>query len=100
MRLTEQQRTVISTVLHRHFGQQSLILLFGSRTNDQAKGGDIDIYIEPAITDADLLVEARLQALADLHQQLGEQKIDLVINRKQGRQLPIYNVARQTGITL
>jgi hypothetical protein len=38
--------------------------------------------------------------LVELHKRLGDQKIDLVINRKQGRQLAIYEIAKQSGILL
>lgn len=74
--------------------------LFGSRVDDNARGGDIDLYIEPEIQRADDIVEAKLNALVELHRQLGEQKIDLVINRKQGTDLPIYQVAKETGVLL
>lgn len=75
-------------------------MLFGSRVNDNALGGDIDLYIEPEIIDPDAVVDARLNALVQLHKALGEQKIDLVINRRQGTALPIYEVAKRTGVVL
>lgn len=75
-------------------------MLFGSRVNDNALGGDIDLYIEPEIIDPDAVVDARLNALVQLHKALGEQKIDLVINRRQGTTLPIYEVAKRTGVVL
>lgn len=100
MRLSQSQKSIISNTLREHFGQNSRIMLFGSRVDDQAKGGDIDLYIEPEPMQPDQLVEARLKALVALHRQLGEQKIDLVINRKTATQLPIYQIAQQTGVPL
>lgn len=100
MRLTSRQRSVIQQTLLEHFGGGSRILLFGSRTDDQARGGDIDLFVEPEIQDPDALVNARLQALVDLHKALGEQKIDIVISRRNGPNLPIHQVARETGIPL
>lgn len=100
MRLTEQQQKIIKQVLLKHFGKRSELRLFGSRADDNARGGDIDLYIEPEIHEADDIVEARLNALVELHLALGEQKIDLVINRKAGTVLPIYKVAKETGIRL
>lgn len=97
MRLSTEQKELIHTTLIRHFGEGSLIRLFGSRLDDAAKGGDIDLYIEPAKQSIDEIVDGRLHALADLHLLLGDQKIDLVINRKAGRHLPIYDVACKTG---
>lgn len=97
MRLTGQQRSIIKQVLLKHFGAASELRLFGSRIDDNALGGDIDLYIEPEIQQADDIVEAKLNALVELHRQLGEQKIDLVINRRQGKMLPIYQIAKDTG---
>lgn len=100
MRLSEQQRHTIKHVLLKHFGQNSVLRLFGSRLDDAAKGGDIDIYIEPDLRSVDAIVEAKLNALVELQLALGEQKIDLVINRQSGTNLPIYKIAQETGITL
>ena len=100
MRLTEQQQEIIRQVLLKHFGKGSELRLFGSRADDNARGGDIDLYIEPELRAADDIVEAKLNALVELHLALGEQKIDLVINRKSGTVLPIYKIAKETGIRL
>ena len=100
MRLTIWQRSVIQQTLLKHFGAGSRIRLFGSRTDDQGRGGDIDLFVEPEIQDPDALVDSRLQALVDLHKALGEQKIDIVISRRNGPTLPIHEVARETGIPL
>jgi len=100
MRLTPEQRQQIRTTLKHYFGQQTAILLFGSRVDDNAKGGDIDLYIEPEIQAADAIVDARLNAMAELHMALGDQKIDLVINRRNGRQLPIFQIAKEQGVPL
>jgi len=100
MRLTPQQQEIIRSTLKRHFGENSQVLLFGSRVDDNARGGDIDLYIEPEISSADELVDARLDAMADLHLALGDQKIDLVINHGRGKALPIYRIAKETGVPL
>ena len=100
MRITEQQRSILKRILLKYFGAASLLQLFGSRADDASKGGDIDIYIEPEIIQPDAVVEAKLCALVELHKLLGDQKIDLVINRKVGKELPIYEIAKQSGILL
>ncbi len=100
MRLTNEQHQIISSILRKYFGDHTLILLFGSRVDDSAKGGDIDLYIEPEITDPDAIVLAKLKAMAEIHLALGDQKIDLVINRRKNDILPIYQVAKKTGIPL
>ena len=100
MRLTKYQQETIKHVLLKLFGEGSDLLLFGSRADDSARGGDIDLYIEPDLHEADDIVEAKLNALVELHLLLGEQKIDLVVNRKSGRFLPIYKIAKESGIRL
>lgn len=100
MRLTPEQQHIIKTTLQKYFGQSSRIWLFGSRVDDHAKGGDIDLYLEPEIQMPDAVVEAKLDALVDLHRRLGEQKIDLIIRRQQAEPLPIHRIARETGVPL
>ncbi len=98
MRLTSEQQRQINTILKRYFGTDSEILLFGSRVDDNAKGGDL--YIEPEIKAADAIVDAKLDAMVALHKALGDQKIDLVIKRRNARELPIYRIAKETGLPL
>lgn len=100
MRLTSGQQQIIVSTLQSCFGENSLIMLFGSRVDDAKKGGDIDLYIEPEISGADEIIDAKIDALVQLHKLLGEQKIDLVINRKGSSVLPIYSVAKEQGIVL
>jgi len=46
MRLTLSQTQLITDSVHRHFGAQAKIWLFGSRTDDCKRGGDVDLYVE------------------------------------------------------
>ena len=100
MRLEETECRVIADTLRKRFGEQSRIWLFGSRVDDKARGGDIDIYLEPEIQSPDAIVDARLEALVELKQRLGDQRIDLVIHRAAARELPIHAIARETGVRL
>lgn len=100
MRLSTEQQNSIRDVIRRFFGAKSRVMLFGSRVHDLGSGGDIDLYVEPEITDATEVVDAKFDALVELHKVLGEQKIDLVINRKNGYDLPIYTIAKETGVLL
>jgi len=101
MRLTIQQIQAICNNANKYFGNDCQIWLFGSRVNDKAKGGDIDLYIESAILPISSLITGKLYFLRDLHLQIGEQKIDLVLRRcDSGVDLPIYTIAKQTGVQL
>ena len=100
MRLTPNQTKIICESVAKYFGTQAHIWLFGSRVDDQAKGGDIDLYIESQIPNADDLISAKLQLLRELHKKLGEQKIDVVIQGSTTVDLPIYRIAKQSGVLL
>lgn len=100
MRISPNEQAIISQTLRRYFGDKSNIWLFGSRVIDSARGGDIDLYVEPTIVDVVDVVEAKLMALRDLHLAMGDQKIDLVINRAGSPSQTIYQIARQQGVRL
>jgi predicted nucleotidyltransferase len=99
MRLTQQQKNTIS---HNclHYFTDAQCWLFGSRTDDNKRGGDIDLYIETSETDSQKLMQSKLAFLVALDCALGEQKIDVVIRCRQHELLPIHQIAKQTGILL
>lgn len=96
MRITEQQRETIKKLAEQEFGRGTRVDLFGSRTDDATKGGDIDLYIHPADTDS--LFEKKLRMVSLLQISLGEQKFDIVLARNPQR--PIEQHANTTGIRL
>ncbi len=101
MRLSQPQVDVICASAVKNFGQSARVWLFGSRIDEQSKGGDIDLYIEPEIQEPAELVDAKLHFLLELHKQLGQQKIDVVIRRANFKEdLPIFRIARETGVQL
>ena len=59
--------------------------LFGSRVDDNRRGGDVDLYVEPA-TAPDLT--ARLRCRSELADAL-DLNVDLIVQQP-GRDLPIY----------
>jgi predicted nucleotidyltransferase len=99
MRLTDVQKTVIREEVQRHFGAAARVLLFGSRVHDDARGGDIDLYIE-AEGDIDQTLAQELSLYAALQRRLGEQRIDLVVHRAGSPLRPIDRAALQAGIPL
>jgi len=103
MRLTPKQVQCLKGAVARHFGQSAQIWVFGSRIDDQRRGGDYDFYIETSINDPDEIVADKLNVLADLHAtpEFEGEKIDIVIRSAvPGPELPIYKVARETGVPL
>ena len=80
MRLTSQQINDIQTAAREVFSSAVNVRLFGSRLDDQRRGGDIDLLVEPAHTlDAKDLVEKRSRFIAKLYRLIGEQHIDVLV---------------------
>ncbi len=96
MRLSHTYRNIIKENTIRIFGEKTNVYLFGSRTDDSKKGGDIDLFIEPY--DKNNLTDKKIRYLAKLNMLLGEQKIDVII-AKDGNTL-IEKNARENGILL
>lgn len=74
MRLTPKEQLIIREAINAA-DTEALIYLFGSRTDDSGKGGDVDLLVLSKKID----LMAKLGVLAQLHQILGERKIDLVV---------------------
>ena len=102
MRLTQRQRRVIQQAARRAFGPDVRIKLFGSRLDDQARGGDFDLHVETSEADPERLVAARLAFLQALHADpaLEDEKIDVVVQSPLHSARPIDQVARQEGVDL
>lgn len=60
MRLSTENRSQIIDIVKMELGEQPVVSLFGSRLNDAAKGGDVDLLIETADT-VPLLTKARIK---------------------------------------
>jgi uncharacterized protein len=96
MRLSHDIAAIIRSTATELFGAP--VRLFGSRLDDSARGGDIDLYLETELP-ADEAERRRLRMLARLARSLGERKIDLVVKTPDGN-LPIHAIARREGIVL
>jgi len=85
MRLTEKEKNVLISVVSEHASKNSELRLFGSRTDDSAKGGDIDLlllvadeYTKKALTNH------KIEILVKIKNLIGDQKIDMIIATSQG----------------
>lgn len=93
MRLNDTDRYVITHAIAIK-DPNAVVYLFGSRANDAAKGGDIDLLV--LSTKISLL--DKLDILTELHGQLGEQKIDLVVYPDLTK--PFARIAMSQGVRL
>ena len=97
MRLAKEQIIIIKHCVAIVFGENAKVYLFGSRVDDTKKGGDIDLYLE--VDDRQSVFEKKLTLLSELRKNLGDQKIDLIINDS-SKEKDIYKIARTTGVLL
>jgi predicted nucleotidyltransferase len=97
LRLSPSQITVIRKAVTDIFGEGGRVMLFGSRADDNKRGGDIDLYIETS-ENANLL-DKKVKLLVRLNRELGEQKIDVVINNF-SKEKDIFTIACSTGVWL
>jgi len=93
VRLKSWEIEVIKNNAKKVFGDDVIVKLFGSRIDDNKKGGDIDLYVIAK----NKSFEKQRKFWALLQIELGEQKIDIIYNEDKNRE--IEKVANQ-GIIL
>lgn len=99
MRLSEYEIENIKLLARLHFGDDVQVFLFGSRTDDQKKGGDIDLFIrnnkgkKPD-------VHSKVNFITDLILKIGEQKIDVVLENPAGNRSEFLETIYKTGVQL
>jgi uncharacterized protein len=99
MRLTEFEIESIRTLAGLHFGEKAEVFLFGSRTNDSGRGGDIDLFIRSNETSL-LNAREKVNFISDLIVLIGEQKIDVVLDNRGLIDSPFLKTISNTGIRL
>jgi len=92
MRLSKKEINSIKTVI-AEFDPKAEIRLFGSRTDDNKKGGDIDLLlISEKISSSN-----KLDILIKLKEKIGDRKIDILIY---DREKTFHKIALKESITL
>ncbi len=100
MRLSPNEINSITSLFRKHFSAEDHWWIFGSRIDDNKRGGDIDLYVE-TIYDAEKSVHCKIAYISDLWIAIGEQKIDVVLKLIHSDfDLAIYYVAKDEGIQL
>lgn len=95
MRLTPDQAEAIRHRIRSCMGSRARIWLFGSRVDENRRGGDVDLFVEPESATS---LESRLLCKSALADAL-DLNVDLVVQQP-GRDLPIYRIAKQSGVPL
>jgi len=99
MRLSRASAAIVKGEVEQVFGRDARIWLFGSRVDDTARGGDIDLLIEADVI-IDEAFDKELKLCARLVRRLGDQGIDIVVHRWGAPVLPIDESAFQSGVRL
>jgi len=95
LRITEHEKNVIIEAV-KTVDPDAKVWLFGSRTNDNKKGGDIDIAIFSGKINKDIMQKIKVnRSICD---KIGEQKIDIVTT-SDGKEA-IFRLAVAEGIAL
>ena len=95
MRLSQSTCQAITSSVAK-IAPEAACYLFGSRTDDSLKGGDIDLLL---ITSKKLSLRMLSKLRRSILNQIGEQKIDLV-NFSQDSTHPFKKIALETAIKL
>ena len=96
MRLTDAQTQTIRELACQVAGNQARVRIFGSRLDDTARGGDLDLMLElPEPVDHPALVAA--QMAAQVSRAMHGRKVDVLISAPNLMRLPIHEVAFAEG---
>ncbi len=96
MRLTNHQTQIIRQITHQMAGSQSRVRVFGSRLDDAAHGGDLDLMLElmePVENPALLVAQMSVQVSRAMH----GRKVDILLSAPNLMRLPIHDVAFKEG---
>ncbi|MDO9224733.1 MAG: nucleotidyltransferase domain-containing protein [Pseudomonadota bacterium] len=96
MRLTPDQCHLILATVRRHISGSHRVLLYGSRLDDQARGGDVDLLIE---SDAAVPILQRARIKNELEDRL-HLPIDLIAIQPGHAASPFQTIALAQAVPL
>ena len=96
MRLTDYQIQAIRRLAREVAGDQARVRVFGSRLDDAAHGGDLDLMLElPEPVDNPALMAARMAA--KVSRTMSGRKVDVLLSAPNLMRLPIHDIAFTEG---
>jgi len=99
MRISQEQTRAIACLAREVAGDQACVRLFGSRLDEQARGGDVGLFLElPFPAENPVLTVARLSA--HVSRLFRGRRVDVLIAAPNLAYLPIHEVARRQGVLL
>lgn len=99
MRLTPAQIDTIKSTAQAVLGEGVQVTLFGSRVDDAAKGGDVDLMIEVSrALPEPAVVSARIASRVS--RAMHGRKVDVLLKAPNLLEHPIHRIAAQQGVAL
>ena len=99
MRLTPTQIDTIHRTAQAVLGEGARVTLFGSRVDDLARGGDVDLLIEvPQALPEPALMSARIASR--LSRAFEGRHVDVLLKAPNLQEFAIHRVAAQQGVPL
>ncbi|MGA9667129.1 MAG: hypothetical protein WBQ69_11885 [Gallionella sp.] len=99
MRLTDHQIRIIRQLARQVAGSQSCVRVFGSRLDDHAQGGDLDLLLElTESVENPALMAAQLSGLVS--RAMNGRKVDVLLSAPNLMRLPIHDIAFKEGVLL
>jgi len=99
MRLTKQHIKKIHQVVEGLLDEDAQIHLFGSRVDDDLKGGDVDIMITTAsVVGRPAVMAARIAT--QIEKKLEGRQVDVLLSTPETHIEPIHIIAKQKGIQI
>ena len=99
MRLSEFEIDCIKNLAEQHFGKNVQVYLFGSRVNNQKRGGDIDLFIRTNRGES-FSSRTKIEFISNLIEKIGEQKIDVVLENQYADNHGFIKSIYQTAIQI
>lgn len=99
VRLDPEEVAKIREIVRETAGPDAEVRLFGSRLDDSARGGDVDLLVSLSRpVERPAVLAARLEAR--ISRALGGRKVDVVLEAPNLQRTSIHEHARRTGVRL
>jgi predicted nucleotidyltransferase len=96
MRISHEDVTLIKDVIFKYI-DDATVILFGSRVDDNKKGGDIDLLIK---TKKSVTLQEKIKMLTEMELKGILRKVDLLIKTPLSKEQSIFKTAEKEGIIL
>lgn len=99
MRLTPQQILAIRDIVQLAASEHKSVRVFGSRLDDEARGGDLDLLVE-FIQPVEQPALLAAQISAKISRVMDGRKVDVLLSAPNLLHLPIHDIAFKEGQVL